>query len=245
MLAEESRSNILLKQKDPMMSEKKVNTKPVDYAVLNQLSQDFKKRFVPKSDLSGEQAFWSQNSVNSEEPNPSTRPTQVKVPKELPTISMVNTSLKKLKHHLASFDVVVKERTTATTITEDSGLIILVFQKGDDLIDAINHMMSFLTAVVTSWYPPTNNQLRNSSNHQKQATINNGRVTVQPIQGRHTSLATGTSRTYTSGASRKNFGKQRTVICYNYKGEGHMSKQCTKPKRIRDESWFKDKVLLV
>ncbi|GJZ81396.1 retrovirus-related pol polyprotein from transposon TNT 1-94 [Tanacetum coccineum] len=31
---------------------------------------------------------------------------------------MVNTSLKKLKHHLAGFDVVVKERTTTTTITE-------------------------------------------------------------------------------------------------------------------------------
>nr|GFB77902.1 hypothetical protein [Tanacetum cinerariifolium] len=32
----------------------------------------------------------------------------------------------------------------------DSSLIVLVFQKGDDPIDAINHMMSFLTAVVTS-----------------------------------------------------------------------------------------------
>nr|GEX38696.1 hypothetical protein [Tanacetum cinerariifolium] len=31
---------------------------------------------------------------------------------------MVNTSLKKLKHHLDSFDVVVKERTTATAITK-------------------------------------------------------------------------------------------------------------------------------
>nr|GEV05046.1 retrovirus-related Pol polyprotein from transposon TNT 1-94 [Tanacetum cinerariifolium] len=89
MLAEESRSKMLLKQKGPMMSEKKVNTKPVDY-----------------------------NSVNSKEPNLSTRPTQVEVPKELPKVSMVNTSLKKLKHHLASFDVVVKERTTATAITE-------------------------------------------------------------------------------------------------------------------------------
>ncbi|GJW78291.1 retrovirus-related pol polyprotein from transposon TNT 1-94 [Tanacetum coccineum] len=36
------------------------------------------------------------------------------------TISMVNTSLKKLKHHLAGFDVVVKERTTPTTITKGS-----------------------------------------------------------------------------------------------------------------------------
>nr|GEX94345.1 hypothetical protein [Tanacetum cinerariifolium] len=40
----------------------------------------------------------------------------------------------------------------------DSGLIVPVFQKGDDPIDAINLMMSFLTAVVTSRYPTTNNQ---------------------------------------------------------------------------------------
>ncbi|GKB12270.1 retrovirus-related pol polyprotein from transposon TNT 1-94 [Tanacetum coccineum] len=85
--------------------------------------------------------------------------------------------------------------------------------KGDDPIDAINHMMSFLTAVVTSRYPTTNNQLRNS--------------------------------TYTPGASGSNSGKQRTIICYNCKGEGHMSKQCTKPKRKQDDSWFKEKVLLV
>ncbi|GJS69110.1 retrovirus-related pol polyprotein from transposon TNT 1-94 [Tanacetum coccineum] len=63
--------------------------------------------------------------------------------------------------------------------------------------------------------------------------------------GRQTSLAAGTTRTYTPGASGSNSGKQRTVICYNCKGEGHMSKQCTKPKRKRDDSWFKDKVLLV
>ncbi|GJW16755.1 hypothetical protein Tco_0024191 [Tanacetum coccineum] len=53
------------------------------------------------------------------------------------------------------------------------------------------------------------------------------------------------SRTYTPGASGSNSGKQRTAICYNFKGEGHMSKQCTKPKRKQDDSWFKDKVLLV
>nr|GEY84439.1 hypothetical protein [Tanacetum cinerariifolium] len=57
----------------------------------------------------------------------------------------------------------------------DTGLVVLVFQKGDDPIDAINHMMSFLTAVVTSRYPATNNQLRTSSNPHQQATINNGR----------------------------------------------------------------------
>nr|GEX54079.1 retrovirus-related Pol polyprotein from transposon TNT 1-94 [Tanacetum cinerariifolium] len=101
----------------------------------------------------------------------------------------------------------------------DSGLIVPVFQKGDDPIDAINHIMSFLTAVVTSRYPPINNQLRNSSNHRQQATINNGRVTVQPTQERHTSLATGTSRTYTLGVSGNNSEKQMTIVCYNCKGE--------------------------
>nr|GFA13930.1 hypothetical protein [Tanacetum cinerariifolium] len=136
MLEDESRSKMLLKQKDPIMSKKKVITKPVDYAALNQLSKDFKTRFVPQTELSGEQAFWYQylvNSeepnlsssitiveylVNSEEPNLSSSITIVEVSKELPKVSMVNSSLKKLKFHLVNFDVVVNERTTATAITE-------------------------------------------------------------------------------------------------------------------------------
>ncbi|GJY74514.1 hypothetical protein Tco_0478945 [Tanacetum coccineum] len=120
MLAEESRSKMLLKQQDPMVLEKKVNTTPVDYVVLNQLSQDLKKQFIPQTELSAEQAFSSQNSMNSSDPSPSCIPTKVEVPKELPKVSMVNTSLKKLKQHLTGFDVVIKERTTATTITEGS-----------------------------------------------------------------------------------------------------------------------------
>ncbi|GJY16275.1 hypothetical protein Tco_0386697 [Tanacetum coccineum] len=62
----------------------------------------------------------TQNSVNSPKPSLSSRPTNIEVPKELPKVSMVNTSLKKLKHHLAGFDVVVKERTMATIVTEGS-----------------------------------------------------------------------------------------------------------------------------
>nr|GEW87519.1 reverse transcriptase domain-containing protein [Tanacetum cinerariifolium] len=89
MLEDESHSKMLQKQNDPIMSEKKVITRPVDYAALNQLLKDFE-----------------------------TRTTIVEVPKELPKVSMVNSSLKKLKFHLASFDVVVKEKTTATAITE-------------------------------------------------------------------------------------------------------------------------------
>ncbi|GJW79252.1 retrovirus-related pol polyprotein from transposon TNT 1-94, partial [Tanacetum coccineum] len=47
MLEEESRSEMLLKQSDLMVLEKKVNTKPIDYAELNRLSKDFGKRLCP------------------------------------------------------------------------------------------------------------------------------------------------------------------------------------------------------
>nr|GFB48716.1 hypothetical protein [Tanacetum cinerariifolium] len=51
MLEDESHSKMLQKQKDLTMSEKKVNTKPVDYAALNQLSKDFETQFVPQTEL--------------------------------------------------------------------------------------------------------------------------------------------------------------------------------------------------
>nr|GEV08456.1 hypothetical protein [Tanacetum cinerariifolium] len=66
----------------------------------------------------------------------------------------------------------------------DTGLIILVFQKGDDPIDAINHMMSFLTVIVTSRYHPTNNQLRNSSNPRQQG--NKGQLSVITVKEKDT-----------------------------------------------------------
>ncbi|GKA36138.1 hypothetical protein Tco_0722629 [Tanacetum coccineum] len=65
----------------------------------------------------------------------------------------------------------------------NSGLAVPVFKQRDDLIDAINKMMSFMSTVVTSRFLSTNNQLRNSSNPRQQATILDGRVTVQPLQG--------------------------------------------------------------
>nr|GFB95467.1 hypothetical protein [Tanacetum cinerariifolium] len=64
------------------------------------------------------------------------------------------------------------------------------FKQCNDLIDAINHVMSFLYDVVTSRFPTTNNQLRNSSNPRQQATINDGRVPLQPVQGRQILFAT-------------------------------------------------------
>ncbi|GJW27870.1 hypothetical protein Tco_0044745 [Tanacetum coccineum] len=64
----------------------------------------------------------------------------------------------------------------------NSGLAVPVFKQGDNPIDAINKMISFLSTVVTCRFLTTNNQLRNSSNPRQQATIHDGRVTVQPVQ---------------------------------------------------------------
>nr|GFD37233.1 retrovirus-related Pol polyprotein from transposon TNT 1-94 [Tanacetum cinerariifolium] len=57
-------------------------------------------------------------------------------------------------------------------------------------------------------------------------------------------MSTGSSRLFASGSGGTS-GKQRVIVCYNCKGKGYMSKQCTKPKRKQDAEWFKDNVLLV
>ncbi|GJZ42856.1 retrovirus-related pol polyprotein from transposon TNT 1-94 [Tanacetum coccineum] len=66
ILEEESRSKMYEKEKDPKAIKQKISHKPIDYVKLNQLSKDFRKRFVPKQELSVEQAFWYHMS------NPST-----------------------------------------------------------------------------------------------------------------------------------------------------------------------------
>ncbi|GKA91357.1 integrase, catalytic region, zinc finger, CCHC-type containing protein [Tanacetum coccineum] len=97
----------------------------------------------------------------------------------------------------------------------DYGLAVPVFKQGDDPIDVINKMMSFLSTVVTSRRP--------------------------------NSYVVGTSgiRANTSGTGRNNSSQQRVVKCFNCQGEGHMARQCLKPKRKKDATWFRDKVLLV
>ncbi|GKD84792.1 retrovirus-related pol polyprotein from transposon TNT 1-94 [Tanacetum coccineum] len=39
-------------------------------------------------------------------------------------------------------------------------------------------------------------------------------------------------------------GQPRVVKCYNYQGEGYMARQCTQPKRPRNDGWFKEKLML-
>ncbi|GJY18651.1 retrovirus-related pol polyprotein from transposon TNT 1-94 [Tanacetum coccineum] len=113
MLEEESRTKMLLKQSDQMVLEKKVNTKPINYAKLNRLSKDFGKRFVPQRELSNEQALYPITAQFA------SSPVKIEAPRVLPKVSLVNTSLKKLKYYLGQFDNVVKKRITANALTEE------------------------------------------------------------------------------------------------------------------------------
>ncbi|GJX33719.1 retrotransposon protein, putative, unclassified [Tanacetum coccineum] len=94
----------------------------------------------------------------------------------------------------------------------------------------------------------TNNQLRTSSNLRNQATIQDGRVTVQTIQGRQTQRYANTgakSNATNHGATRNGVaGQARVVKCYNYQEEGHFARQCTKPKKPKNSAWFKEKMVL-
>ncbi|GJQ93143.1 hypothetical protein Tco_0004282 [Tanacetum coccineum] len=117
ILEEESRSKMSEKAKDPEVIAKKISHKPIDYEKLNRLIEDFGKRFYLQQELSDEQTFWFHILNPTIEP-PYTPPVIVDVPSELPKVSLVNASLKKLKFHLTQFDSVVKKRTTPNALEE-------------------------------------------------------------------------------------------------------------------------------
>ncbi|GJY08929.1 retrovirus-related pol polyprotein from transposon TNT 1-94 [Tanacetum coccineum] len=106
----------------------------------------------------------------------------------------------------------------------DSRLVVPSFLPSDDPIASLNKAMAFISTTITSRYPPTNNQLRTSSNPSNQATIQDGKV--NGIGG--TNIA----------------GQEKVIRCYNCQEEGHMARQCTKPKKPRNLAWFKEKVML-
>ncbi|GJS94546.1 hypothetical protein Tco_0801514 [Tanacetum coccineum] len=64
-----------------MVVKNKVNTKPINYAVLN---NDYNKRFVRQSDLYSEHAYWKATLVPPLDPSSSSTTNKVEVPKEFP-----------------------------------------------------------------------------------------------------------------------------------------------------------------
>nr|GEW51335.1 hypothetical protein [Tanacetum cinerariifolium] len=75
-----------------------------------------------------------------------------------------------------------------------------------------------------SRFPTSNNQLRTSSNPINQATIQDGRVTVQQVQGRQNQSYAGTGNIGIATTSKGNIaiGPSRVVKCYNCQAKGHM-----------------------
>ncbi|GJS80116.1 retrovirus-related pol polyprotein from transposon TNT 1-94 [Tanacetum coccineum] len=103
------------KQNDKIVKEKKVDITPIDYTSLNKLSEHFVAYFVPKKQLSAEQAFWLPIlKTFSEQPSVQPKPVQNDLPHQLPTTSMVKQNLLKAKSHLDNFDKVIKVKTKVT-----------------------------------------------------------------------------------------------------------------------------------
>ncbi|GJR56130.1 retrovirus-related pol polyprotein from transposon TNT 1-94 [Tanacetum coccineum] len=150
-----------------------------------------------------------------------------------------------LSQHERHANKVLTQHSQANFPQLDSGLVVPTFQQGEDPIECINKAMAF-QSVVASRFPPSNNQLRTSSNPRNQATIQDGRVTVQQVQGRQSQSFAGTGNRGIATTSRGNYaaGQPRVVKCYNCQGEGHMARQCTQPKRPRNVAWFKEKLML-
>nr|GEW27446.1 hypothetical protein [Tanacetum cinerariifolium] len=117
ILKENSRSKISKKAKDSDISDKNISHKPINYENLNRLSEDFWKCFTPQQKMDAEQAFWLRISSPTSTPSDASL-VIIKATKELPKVSLVNESLKKIKFHVAKFDNVLKIRTTPDARTE-------------------------------------------------------------------------------------------------------------------------------
>nr|GEY45322.1 hypothetical protein [Tanacetum cinerariifolium] len=59
-----------------------------------------------------------------------------------------------------------------------------------------------------------------------------------------TTPATVRDRTYDELANAEKIRSAKVIHCCNYQEEGHVTRQCTEPKRLRNSTWFKEKAML-
>nr|GEV05607.1 hypothetical protein [Tanacetum cinerariifolium] len=92
-------------------------------------------------------------------------------------------------------------------------------------------------------YKPTNNNLKTSSN-----SINKNVDTTLWSKNDNQSGQFENQRTMNVAGARENVGslvvRQSGIQCFNYKEFGHFAKECIKPKRVKDFTYHKEKMLL-
>ncbi|GJR57408.1 retrovirus-related pol polyprotein from transposon TNT 1-94 [Tanacetum coccineum] len=108
------------------------------------------------------------------------------------------------------------------------------YTQTDEILDNLTKQMALLAQSFRATLPQTNNQLRTSSNTQNQATIQDGRVVVQNVQGRQNQnqnqryFARGNGAAGNGGAHNRagnaNAGQGKPVKCYNCNGIGHIAR---------------------
>nr|GEX31422.1 hypothetical protein [Tanacetum cinerariifolium] len=158
-------------------------------------------------------------------------------------------ALKSLKKKGQSFAVVdplaYLAKTTPTHSTTSPVTIPTPQSSGDSYNDAMLATMKQIAKLLSGLqkqFPPTNNQLRTSSNPKTRATMHDGQIVTKMVQ-RRAPGNTGTKGIQTIGSGVNKLGKK--VIFYNCRGEGHVARQCKEPKHARDSQWYHDKALLM
>ncbi|GJX20794.1 hypothetical protein Tco_0223471 [Tanacetum coccineum] len=98
----------------------------------------------------------------------------------------------------------------------------------DAMLATMNQIVNLLSGFQKQ-FPPTNNQLRTSSNSRSHATVHDRQIITETVQIRAPGNVgnTGNRGTQNYGQTKDNVGKK--VICYNCRGEGHVSRQYKGP----------------
>ncbi|GJX25692.1 retrovirus-related pol polyprotein from transposon TNT 1-94 [Tanacetum coccineum] len=104
----------------------------------------------------------------------------------------------------------------------------------------IEKLMALISLSFKKIYKPTNNNLRTSSNTSRANQDNSLRI------NRGTGYEN--QRVVNVVGARENVGTQVMqkfgIQCYNYKEYGHVSRECQKPKQVKDAAYHKEKMLL-